>query len=93
MITSGPCASFDLTDPEQQRQCFHYTNLQPLWAADNIRKSDPGCLNWINRVTVDDGLVRLYVEPSESDLPSTYQMPINRSSTLFPRMLSAFAGI
>jgi HNH endonuclease. len=33
-----PCASFDLTDPEQQRQCFHYTNLQPLWAADNIRK-------------------------------------------------------
>ena len=35
-----PCASFDLTDPEQQRECFHYTNLQPLWAADNIRKSD-----------------------------------------------------
>lgn len=33
-----PCASFDLTDPEQQRQCFHYTNLQPLWALDNIRK-------------------------------------------------------
>lgn len=35
-----PCASFDLTDPEQQRQCFHYTNLQPLWAKDNLRKSD-----------------------------------------------------
>ena len=35
-----PCASFDLTDPEQQRQCFHYTNLQPLWAEDNRRKSD-----------------------------------------------------
>jgi hypothetical protein len=33
-----PCASFDLADPEQQRQCFHYSNLQPLWAADNIRK-------------------------------------------------------
>jgi hypothetical protein len=33
-----PCASFDLADPKQQRQCFHYTNLQPLWAADNIRK-------------------------------------------------------
>lgn len=33
-----PCASFDLTDPEQQRQCFHHTNLQPLWATDNIKK-------------------------------------------------------
>ena len=33
-----PCASFDLLDPEQQAQCFHYTNLQPLWAKDNLRK-------------------------------------------------------
>lgn len=33
-----PCASFDLTDPEQQRICFHYSNLQPLWAKDNQRK-------------------------------------------------------
>ena len=35
-----PCASFDFTDPEQQRECFHYTNLQPLWAEDNLAKSD-----------------------------------------------------
>lgn len=35
-----PCASFDLTDIEQQKKCFHYTNLQPLWAKDNISKSD-----------------------------------------------------
>lgn len=35
-----PCASFDLIDPEQQRQCFHYTNLQPLWAEDNFKKGD-----------------------------------------------------
>ena len=35
-----PCASFDLSDPEQQKECFHYTNLQPLWAEDNLKKSD-----------------------------------------------------
>jgi hypothetical protein len=35
-----PCASFDLTEIEQQKQCFHYTNLQPLWCIDNILKSD-----------------------------------------------------
>lgn len=34
-----PCASFDLTDEEQQRECFHYKNLQPLWAKDNFKKS------------------------------------------------------
>lgn len=33
-----PCAAFDLTDPAQQLACFHFSNLQPLWARDNIRK-------------------------------------------------------
>jgi hypothetical protein len=33
-----PCALFDLTKEEEQIKCFHYTNLQPLWAIDNIRK-------------------------------------------------------
>jgi len=33
-----PCASFDLTDPDQQKKCFHYTNLQPLWAKENLIK-------------------------------------------------------
>jgi hypothetical protein len=33
-----PCAAFDLTRKEEQKQCFHYTNLQPLWAEDNRRK-------------------------------------------------------
>lgn len=33
-----PCASFDLTDHEQQRICFHYSNLQPLEAKENMRK-------------------------------------------------------
>lgn len=35
-----PCSSFDLTDLNQQKQCFHHLNLQPLWAKDNLSKSD-----------------------------------------------------
>ena len=35
-----PCSSFDLTDPKQQKICFHYTNLQPLWAIDNLKKGN-----------------------------------------------------
>lgn len=41
-----PCDTFDLTDSEQQKICFHYTNLQPLWAVDNLKKHNK--LNWKN---------------------------------------------
>lgn len=35
-----PCASFDLSRPEQQSKCFNHQNLQPLWAYENLKKSD-----------------------------------------------------
>lgn len=35
-----PLASFDLCDPDEQRACFHWSNFQPLWAIENIRKRD-----------------------------------------------------
>jgi len=35
-----PCASFDLTKEEEQKKCFHYSNLQPLWAKENYKKSN-----------------------------------------------------
>jgi hypothetical protein len=35
-----PCASFDHTDPNQVRQCWHFTNLRPLCSKKNASKSD-----------------------------------------------------
>ena len=35
-----PCIKFNLSDEDQQRKCFNYKNLQPLWASENTSK---GC--------------------------------------------------
>jgi len=35
-----PCAFFDLSLKEHQHACFHFTNLQPLWAKENFNKRD-----------------------------------------------------
>jgi len=35
-----PCSSFDLTDKDKQKQCFHYSNLQPLWWWENLSKGN-----------------------------------------------------
>lgn len=33
-----PCVLFSLSKASEQKKCFHYTNLQPLWAKDNFSK-------------------------------------------------------
>jgi DNA-nicking Smr family endonuclease len=49
-----PCSGFDLTDLNQQNQCFHYTNLQPLFKTTHIAKSfgynDIGNRNKSNKI-------------------------------------------
>jgi hypothetical protein len=39
-----PCASFNLLDESEQLKCFHYSNLQPLFAHENLVKGDS--LTW-----------------------------------------------
>ena len=50
-----PCAAFDLTDIAQQKSCFHYSNLQPLWAADNMRKGARNLPQSIDNVLMAEG--------------------------------------
>jgi len=38
-----PCASYDLRDEIQQKKCFNFSNLQPLWASDNLSKGAKVC--------------------------------------------------
>ena len=33
-----PVNTFDFTDIKQQKICFHYTNLRPLWEKDNLAR-------------------------------------------------------
>jgi hypothetical protein len=37
-----PINTFDLTDIEQQKICFHYTNLRPLWCTANLMRPKDG---------------------------------------------------
>lgn len=39
-----PCVVFDLTNSEEQKKCFHWSNTQLLWAKDNLEKGDR--LDW-----------------------------------------------
>lgn len=49
-----PCITFDLTDPEQQKLCFHYTNLQPLWAEENLKKSKKLPHEWMEEIAASN---------------------------------------
>ena len=33
-----PCVSFDLSKISEQKECFNYKNLQPMWKINNLRK-------------------------------------------------------
>ncbi len=40
-----PCKYYGLTNVEEQKKCFNYKNLQPLWAKDNLSKGAKHSIN------------------------------------------------
>jgi hypothetical protein len=58
-----PCASFDLSNEDERQRCFHYTNLQPLWATDNLSKNDFYCEETFNKEWVGN----MWIEKNEDE--------------------------
>jgi hypothetical protein len=48
-----PCKRFDLTSKDEQKKCFHYTNMQPLWATNKIAEKY-GVYNYIGNLNKQD---------------------------------------
>lgn len=44
-----PCAKFDLKNIEEQKKCFHWSNMQPMYSSENLSKKDKICLDDINK--------------------------------------------
>jgi len=53
-----PCKSFDMQDPAQQYLCFHYTNIQPLWATTSIAMSYGESSDYIGNLEKQDKIDR-----------------------------------
>lgn len=53
-----PCASFNLSDPDQQKLCFHYTNLKPMWFVENCSKNSIHDGRWHRHKDHDISLVQ-----------------------------------
>lgn len=56
-----PCSFFNLDDPRQQKICFHYSNLQPLWYDENISKHAK-IPNLFKGVELDDEFTQNYLK-------------------------------
>jgi hypothetical protein len=52
-----PCSRFDLSDLEQQKKCFHYTNLQPLWATTAIALEEGEDENYVGNINKSDRII------------------------------------
>lgn len=49
-----PCSTFNLENDEEQKKCFHYTNLQPLWATTEIAMEYGESSEYIGNINKSD---------------------------------------
>lgn len=59
-----PCSYFNLENDEEEKKCFHWTNLRPLYVKDNLKRQ--------NKVTTEDilaheDLIKEFIEKNKED--------------------------
>lgn len=47
LVENVPVSFFDLSSPDQQRKCFHFSNTRPLSAFENLSKGDRVVINGV----------------------------------------------
>jgi hypothetical protein len=62
-----PCSSFDLADPAQLQQCFHWSNLAPLEHIQNIKKSNKIDMNLVTHYKTRAALFELEQQLGQMD--------------------------
>ena len=53
-----PCSKFNLINEEQQRQCFHWTNMKPMYAKENLKKN---CNHTLEEVTLHQKNIKSFL--------------------------------
>jgi len=62
-----PCASFNILDPDEQRKCFHWTNMQPLHCLENLSKKD----------NIDDFMIKRQIKKMHKFIKTVNQDEFN----------------
>jgi hypothetical protein len=61
-----PCASFDMTDEDEQKKCFHWTNLSPVLKEYNLSKGSK--IKPIDRIKQDIRIKKFLKKIEEDDI-------------------------
>jgi len=63
-----PCSAFDLLNIDEQMECFHWTNLQPMWGAENLSKSNTYTEEMLEHQRTKVAAFKLYYFEENSEL-------------------------
>lgn len=72
-----PCSLFDLTIEQEKLKCFHWTNIKPMFAIDNLKKNNSICTNEIDN---HENKLDQFLKSDNMDKKQYTLIDINRKS-------------